>query len=77
MEPDVFRCKMEVPVGRQHLQIVPQAKLGKQSVDRAELQTFPAAGIAQLRGFDVIAAIRNEQRQGRKALDDLIACTRP
>src|SRR5215470_6904529 len=44
----------KIVVGREHRQIVPDAKLRQESVDRADLNAGTAASIPQLSGIDVI-----------------------
>ena len=63
----------KVVVRRQHRKIPTEAKLGEESIDCADLNTATAAGVSQLRGFDVIPPLGSEQRQGGKPVDDLPA----
>jgi hypothetical protein len=64
---DVF----EVDVGGQNGQLVTDAQLSQQHVDCPRLNSMPAAQIAQLCGGDVILPVGVEERERRKALDDL------
>ncbi len=66
----------KVLVGRQHRQIVPNAKLRQQGVDRSDLDTAAATFVAQLRGVDMVAPIRNQQRQGGKSIHNSLAIPR-
>lgn len=82
LNPSAFRrpnlqccmfCNMaEILIGCQHCQVIAQAELRQQRVDRPDLHTFAAALIAQFRRMNVVVAIRHDQRQGGKPLDDLV-----
>lgn len=48
-------------------------QLRYQRIDRGELHARSPASIAQLGRLDMILAIRNEQRQGRKPVDDSLS----
>lgn len=50
---------------------MPNAELGKQRVDRADLHAGLAAGVAHGCGVDVVIPIGLNQRQGGEAFDDL------
>ena len=50
---------------------MPNAKLREQRINGADLDTGPAAGIAQDCGTDVVVPIRLNQGQSSKAFDDL------
>ncbi len=56
MGSDAFK----IAVGREHRQVVANAKLGQKRIDSADLHTGAAANIPQLRGADVILAIRHK-----------------
>lgn len=60
----------EVMIGRQQGQLVADAELREQRVNRSDLQSAPPAGIAQLRCRDMIVPVRSEERERREALDD-------
>jgi hypothetical protein len=66
----------EVPIARQHRQIMPNAKLRQQSINRPNLDAAASTPVAQLRGIDVVAPIGNQQWQGSKSLKYLIAIPR-
>ena len=55
---------------------MPDAKLGEQGVDGADLHAGATAAIAQIRGVDVILPVRCDERQRREPLDDVFARTR-
>lgn len=61
----------KVGVSRKQPEIVPNAELRNQGVDRTDLNTALAAAIADLRGGNVILPVRYEKREGAEALDDL------
>ena len=53
--------KHEVTVGRQKRQLMMNAELCKDRVDRSYLHPSPSTPIAQFRCVDVILAIRRQQ----------------
>ena len=53
-----FRDVEEVPVGREHDQLVSDAQRGEQGVDGPDLHTAAAASIAQVRRFDVVGVMK-------------------
>jgi len=61
----------EIVVGGQHRQLVAQAQLRQKRVDGPDLHALSAAAVPQLGRVDVIVAIRHDERQRRKAFDDL------
>ena len=61
----------EILVGGQHREVVAHAQLRQKRVDRPDLHALSAAVISQFRRMDVIVAIRDDERQRRKALDEL------
>ena len=52
----------EVRVRRDHLKVMPDAKLGEQPVYGADLNAFAATLIAKVGGGDVVVSIRHHQR---------------
>ena len=52
---------------------MPNAQLGEQRVDRADLDTCSATLFPELGRCDVVLAIRLQQRKRCEALDDLLA----
>jgi hypothetical protein len=73
----VVRNVTEILVRRQHRQIVAYAQLSQEGIDRANLYAVSSAAIPELRGCDVIVAVRHEQRDGGKPVQNLIARLRP
>jgi hypothetical protein len=65
------RGQREVVVRRQQLQVVADAKLREQRVDRADLNASASALITQVSCADVVFAIRDDKRQRSKPLDDV------
>ena len=63
----------EVFVGGQHCQVMAYTQLGQQCIDRAHLHTASAAMIPQLCRPDMIVAIRHQQRDRSKSIQNLIA----
>ena len=64
---------MEVVVGRQQFEVVPETQLRQKRIDRSDLDSSAATFVAQGRGLDVILTIRHDQRQRRETVQDLIA----
>ena len=62
----------EIIVRRQHSQPMPDAELGEQDIDRADLHACPAASIPQLRRRDVVPAIGNDKGDRFEAVNDLL-----
>jgi hypothetical protein len=60
----------KVSVGCQHRQIVTDAKLRQQGIDRPDLYAASAAFITQLRGGNMVAPLGNQERQLSKSLYD-------
>ncbi len=52
------------------------AELCNRSVNRADLHSSTTASIPQICSVDVILAVRSEDWQGRKPVDDVLACAR-
>lgn len=63
----------EVTVGGQKNDVVSDAQLCEQCIDRAHLHACSSASVTQVRRRDVVFAIRLQQGQRSKALDDLCA----
>lgn len=61
---------MEVLVGGQHGQLVPDAKLREERVDGCRLDALATAAITNVGGADVILTVGDEKRQRAEALDD-------
>lgn len=51
-------------------------ELCNRSVNRTELHPGTTTSIAQICSVDMILAVRGEERQGRKPVDDVLARTR-
>ena len=51
---------LEVTVRREHRQVVANAELSQQSIDRSDLCAGTTAKVLQLRGLTVIIAIGNK-----------------
>lgn len=70
-EPTLSSYQHEVPIGAQHREVVPQAQLGQQRVDRADLYAGSPATVPEVGGSDLIFAIGLQDWQGRESFDDL------
>ena len=55
---------------------MPNAKLGEQGVDGADLNSSASTPIANLGGADVVIAIRHDQRQRAESFDDVLVRAR-
>ena len=64
------RDPLEVRVCSEHCELVANAELGEQGVDRADLYAASAAGVSQLGRLNVVLAVGNQQGKGGKPLDD-------
>ena len=62
---------LEVPVGTQHDELVPDAESGKERIDRTNLEAAAATVVAKVRCGGVIFALRHDQRQRSKSFEDL------
>lgn len=58
-------------IGGQQTQSMPDADLGQQGVDDANLHTSSTAHIAKFCSGGVILPVWRDQRQGRESFDDL------
>ncbi len=65
---------LEIAVGAEHHQLVPDAKLREECVDRPDLKAAAAACIAKVRGGNVVFALRHDERQRGEPIEDL--CSR-
>jgi hypothetical protein len=77
LEWAVLRREQEVIVGGEQRELVPNAELGQQGVDGANLYTGPATDVSNLCGSNVVLAIWLKHRKRFKGLDDLGACRGP
>ena len=66
----------KVSVCRQHRKVVAQTELREQRVDGADLNAASPAGVSQLGRLDMVAPVRNQQRQCGEAIEDLRAIPR-
>jgi hypothetical protein len=60
----------EVVVGGKQRQLMPAAELNEKSIDRSELNSRPAAGVAYLGCRDVIVPIGGDDWQSLEAFND-------
>ena len=59
----------EIPIGCEHDQVVANAELRKQGVDRPDLRAAAPAGITQLGSGNVILPVGSHERQGRETIN--------
>ena len=64
---------LEVMVGTQHDELVSNAELCEERVDRADLQAAAATVVAKVGRSCVILALRHDQRQRSESIDDLLS----
>jgi hypothetical protein len=69
----MLRHKSKIRIGREHRQIMPDAKLRQQGIDRTDLDTASPASVSQCGRVDVIAAVRGQERQSGEPRNDLFA----
>jgi hypothetical protein len=60
----------EVDIRREHSEIVSNAQLREQHVDRSNLHVIAPAGISKLSRADVVFPIGYDQGKGGKAIDN-------
>jgi hypothetical protein len=61
----------EVHVGREQHELMTDAELSDQGINRPRLDSALAATISNLCRSDVIVAVGNQEGEGREVLDDL------
>jgi hypothetical protein len=67
----------KVSIGRQDREVVTDAKLRQQCVDRTDLNAAPATSVSQLGGVDVVLPCRHQKRQCREAIEDPLGRSGP
>jgi hypothetical protein len=65
--------ELEVVVGAQERQMVANAQLSEERVDRANLDACSAAFVSEISGCDMVFAIRLQQGKRCESFDDLSA----
>jgi hypothetical protein len=63
----------KIVVGREHGQVMTKAKLRQQRIDGSNLQARAPTAVSELRGPNVIVAIRHDERHGGKPIQNLCA----
>ncbi len=63
----------KVIVAREHQQVVANAQLSEERVNRAGLHALAPTDVAQFCGANVILSLRHDQRQCRESLEYLFA----
>lgn len=69
----MVRDVMEILVRRQHCQVMAYAQLSQESIDGSNLHAVSSTAIPKLRRCDVIVAVWDEQGDGGKPIQNLIA----
>jgi hypothetical protein len=59
----VFRHAPKIFVGRQQLEMMPNAQLGDESIGRSDLGSLAATSVSQPCGFDVIVQVSSDDRE--------------
>lgn len=77
LERRVPRDVLEVLVGAEKSQNVPDAQLRNQRIDCPNLNTHSTTRVSQRRSLDVIISVRNQEWHGGKPLENLGACLGP
>ena len=67
----VLRYVLEIRVGGEQDELIPDTQLGNQGVDRTGLNTSPAALISKFRRGDMIFPLRGQHWKSSEVLDDL------
>jgi len=62
---------VKVPVGCQHGQVVAEAELGQQRIDRSDLDAGAPAFVSQFGSVHMITPVGNQQRQRCEPVEDL------
>ena len=70
----VFRDPDEVRIRGEHRQLESNGESGEQCIDRSDLESASSASIPEIRGLDVVVAIRTQKGQGAESVDDRVAC---
>lgn len=70
MPRDVF----EVLISAEQRESVPDTEFRDERINRTDLDSGTAAGVAERCCLDVVVAIRNQKRYGRKAIENLSTC---
>ena len=71
------RNVLEVLIGAEEYQAVPDAKLGNQRIDCSNLNACATTRVAERCSLDVVISVRNQERYGGKPLENLGACLGP
>lgn len=75
LRPKAERCysgqMLEIPVGTQHHEVVPDTELREECIDRSDLKAAPAALIAKFCSGSVVFALWHDERQGSEPIEDL------
>lgn len=72
----MLRCVDEVLIGAEKNKVMPDAELRNQRIDRADLDTRPAACVSDASRSNMVFSVRLNQCQRREPLHDLITCFR-
>jgi hypothetical protein len=73
----VPRDILEITVGAEERQGMPNTKLGNQCIDCSNLNSYATTRVSQRGSLDVIITVRNQERHSGKPLENLAPCLRP
>src|SRR5947209_16057071 len=65
---------LEIAVGTEHREVVPDTELREERIDRSDLKAAPAALVAKVGSGDVVFALWHDERQRGEPIEDL--CSR-
>jgi hypothetical protein len=68
---------LEVAVGAEEREGMPNAKLSNECIDCSNLDSYATTRFSQRRSLDVIIPIRSQERHSGKPLENLGTCLRP
>ena len=61
VQVDVPGDELEVAIGREHDEAMPDTQLGEERIDRPDLDAAAATGVAELGSLDVVGTVGHEQ----------------
>src|SRR5581483_5021851 len=64
---------IKVFIAGEHRQVMADAQLGQQRVNRSDLRALPTAMVAERGGLNVILSVRHQQRDRGKPIQDQVA----
>ena len=65
-------CTLKIPITRKHQQVVADAQLRQERIDRACLNAMTTARVAKRRGFNMIGSVRHEEGKCGEPIQNLL-----